>query len=48
MVLRERWESYPSASHNEWMAAKRVDVYGLTWVQSRHGTEPWRQWQSFD
>jgi beta-galactosidase len=41
-------ESYPSASHNEWMAAKRVDVYGLTWVQSRHGTEPWRQWQSFD
>ena len=30
------------------MAAKRVDVYGLTWVQSRHGTEPWRQWQSFD
>ncbi|HEY1214172.1 MAG TPA: alpha-amylase family protein [Bryobacteraceae bacterium] len=41
-------ESYPSAVHNEWMAAKRVDVYGLTWVQSRHGTEPWRQWQSFD
>lgn len=41
-------ESYASATHNEWMAAKRVDVYGLTWVQSRHGTEPWRQWQSFD
>ncbi len=41
-------ESYPSATHNEWMAAKRVDIYGLTWVQSRHGTEPWRQWQSFD
>jgi beta-galactosidase len=41
-------ESYPSATHNEWLAAKRVDVYGLTWVQSRHGTEPWRQWQSFD
>lgn len=41
-------ESYPSATHNEWMAAKRVDVYGLTWVQSRHGTEPWRQWQAFD
>jgi beta-galactosidase len=41
-------ESHASATHNEWMAAKRVDVYGLTWVQSRHGTEPWRQWQSFD
>lgn len=41
-------ESYASATHNEWLAAKRVDVYGLTWVQSRHGTEPWRQWQSFD
>ena len=41
-------EDYPQASHNEWEAAKRVDVYGLTWVQSRHGAEPWRQWQSFD
>lgn len=41
-------EDYPIASHHEWMAAKRVDVYGLTWVQSRHGAEPWRQWQSFD
>src|SRR6185437_1221334 len=41
-------ESYPSATHNEWMAAKRVDVYGLTWVASRHGTEPWRQYQAFD
>jgi beta-galactosidase len=41
-------ESYPSAAHNEWMAAKRVDVYGLTWVASRHGTEPWRQYQALD
>ena len=41
-------EDYPQSSHHEWMAAKRVDVYGLTWVQSRHGAEPWRQWQSFD
>ncbi len=41
-------EDYPQTSHHEWMAAKRVDVYGLTWVQSRHGAEPWRQWQSFD
>jgi beta-galactosidase len=41
-------ESYASSTHNEWMAAKRVDVYGLTWVASRHGTEPWRQFQAFD
>lgn len=41
-------QSYPSSAHNEWMAAKRVDVYGLTWVASRHGTEPWRQYQALD
>lgn len=41
-------ESHASQTHNEWMAASRVDVYGLTWVASRHGTEPWRQYQSLD
>jgi beta-galactosidase len=41
-------ESYASQAHNEWMAASRVDVYGLTWVASRHGTEPWRQYQALD
>ena len=41
-------ESYASAAHDEWAAAKRVDVYGLTWVQSRHGTAPWMQYQAFD
>jgi len=41
-------ETYSSSSHNEWLAASRVDVYGLTWVASRKGTEPWRQYQALD
>jgi beta-galactosidase len=41
-------ESYPSSAHNEWMAASRVDVYGLTWVAGRKGTEPWKQFQALD
>ena len=41
-------ESLPSASHNEWRAASRVDTYGLTWVAGRHGRAPWMQFHSVD
>jgi beta-galactosidase len=28
---------------DEWRAAEKVSVYGMTYVQERHGTEPWKQ-----
>ncbi len=33
---------------DEWSAAKNVEVYGYTWVQSRHGNDPWMHWLATD
>lgn len=33
---------------DEWEAAKKVEVYGFTFVACRKGSEPWKQWQSVD
>lgn len=33
---------------DDWLAASKVDVYGLTWVASRQGSEPWKQWHAID
>jgi len=41
-------ESLPSSAHNEWRSAAMVDVWGLTWVASRHGNAPWLQYQAMD
>lgn len=41
-------EDLPYASHNEWESAKRVDVFGLTWIAARKGDEPWKQFQAMD
>ncbi len=41
-------EDLPSASHNEWRSAAEVDIYGLTWVASQEGDDPWRQYQAMD
>jgi beta-galactosidase len=41
-------ESLPSSCHNEWRSAAMVDVWGLTWVASRHGNAPWLQYQALD
>ena len=41
-------ESYPSATHNEWRSASKVDVWGLTWIAARKGDEPWKQYQAVD
>lgn len=38
----------PSSSHNEWRSAKRVDIYGLTWIAARKGNEPWKQFHAMD
>jgi beta-galactosidase len=41
-------EDMPYASHNEWRSAERVDIYGLTWIASQEGDDPWRQYQALD
>ena len=32
----------------EWRTAAAVDTYGYTWVASRHGNDPWMQFQAVD
>jgi beta-galactosidase len=32
----------------EWRTAAAVDSYGYTWVASRHGNDPWMQFQAVD
>jgi beta-galactosidase len=41
-------ESLPSSSHNEWRSAALVDTWGFTWVASRKGNEPWKQFHAVD
>ena len=33
---------------HEWRAASEVASYGFTWVASRKGNEPWKQWHAVD
>ena len=33
---------------HEWRAAAEVESYGFTWVASRRGNEPWKQWHAVD
>lgn len=41
-------ESLPSAATNEWRSAAEVDTWGFTWVASRKGSEPWKQFHAVD
>jgi beta-galactosidase len=41
-------ESLPSNAHDEWRSAKEVDLWGFTFVASRKGDEPWKQFQAVD
>jgi beta-galactosidase len=41
-------ESLPSSAHNEWRSSAEVDTWGFTWVASRKGDEPWKQFQAVD
>jgi beta-galactosidase len=41
-------ESLPSAAHNEWRSAAEVDTWGFTWIASRKGDEPWKQFHAVD
>jgi beta-galactosidase len=33
---------------DEWRAAAEVETWGFTWVASRKGDEPWKQWHAVD
>ncbi|WP_274652083.1 beta-galactosidase [Paenibacillus humicola] len=37
-----------AAGSDDWESAKPVDIYGFTWVASRKGSEPWKQWHAVD
>jgi beta-galactosidase len=41
-------ESLPSSAHNEWRSSAEVDTWGFTFVASRKGDEPWKQFQAVD
>lgn len=41
-------ESLPSSTHDEWRSAAEVDTWGFTFVASRKGDEPWKQFQAVD
>lgn len=37
-----------SSGCDDWLAASKVELYGFTWVASRKGSEPWKQWHAVD
>ncbi|MBI3697354.1 MAG: beta-galactosidase trimerization domain-containing protein [Acidobacteria bacterium] len=41
-------ESLPEAVTDEWRAAKEVETFGFTWIASRKGNEPWKQFHAVD
>jgi beta-galactosidase len=41
-------EALPSAGNDEWRSAAEVDTWGFTWVASRKGSEPWKQFHAVD
>ncbi|MDQ2945151.1 MAG: beta-galactosidase trimerization domain-containing protein, partial [Acidobacteriota bacterium] len=41
-------ESLPSSAHDEWRSAAEVDTWGFTFVASRKGDQPWKQFQAVD
>jgi beta-galactosidase len=38
----------PSSAHDEWRSSAEVDTWGFTFVASRKGDEPWKQFQAVD
>ncbi|HEY4202334.1 MAG TPA: beta-galactosidase [Devosiaceae bacterium] len=33
---------------DDWLAASKVEVYGMTWIAARKGDQPWRNWYGVD
>jgi beta-galactosidase len=40
--------NFTLSGSDEWRAGEKVSVYGMTYVQERHGTEPWKQMHCAD
>ncbi len=41
-------ENMANGVSDDWLAAEQVEVFGLTFVQSRKGAEDWKQFQALD
>ncbi|MBI3469852.1 MAG: beta-galactosidase [Candidatus Solibacter usitatus] len=41
-------EALPSATNDEWRSAEQVETWGFTFVASRKGAEPWKQFHAVD
>lgn len=41
-------QALPSSANDEWRSAAEVETWGFTWVASRKGSEPWKQFQAVD
>jgi beta-galactosidase len=41
-------EALASSANDEWRSAAEVDTWGFTWVASRKGSEPWKQFHAVD
>jgi len=41
-------EGLASSSNDEWRSASEVEAWGFTWVASRKGSEPWKQFHAVD
>ncbi|TDF92749.1 beta-galactosidase [Paenibacillus piri] len=41
-------ETMASGGSDDWLAASKVESYGMTWVTARKGSEPWKQAQAID
>ena len=48
MAWRARWNRCLRARNDEWRSAAEVDTWGFTFVASRKGDEPWKQFQAVD
>lgn len=41
-------EAHANSSYDDWRSAADVDIWGFTWVASRRGSEPWKQFHAVD
>ncbi len=41
-------QGLPSSANDEWRSAAEVETWGFTWVASRKGSEPWKQFHAVD
>ena len=41
-------DGFATGGTDDWRSALEVEIYGLTWVASRKGDAPWKQWHAVD